>query len=179
MPRTPTRAASTRKPDESAPARSSNEAAPMPHAGAAPVKSAKSNKAAKAPKAPKAPKASGASKAPQATKAPKAAKRAAKTMTRGAAGQLRRSAKARAAAAPAAPAKPVRIKLIRDSFTMPKPDFELIGSLKQRALSLGREVKKSELLRAGLRAMAGLGDGAFLSAVAAVPRLKTGRPHHK
>ena len=75
--------------------------------------------------------------------------------------------------------KPERLKLIRDSFTMPKPDFELIGKLKQRALGQGREVKKSELLRAGLRSLTALTDTAFLSAVEAVPRLKTGRPHER
>ena len=76
-------------------------------------------------------------------------------------------------------AKPERLKMVRDSFTMPKPDFELIGTLKERALVMGREVKKSELLRAGLRSLAALPGPGFLSAVEAVPRLKTGRPHQK
>jgi hypothetical protein len=79
----------------------------------------------------------------------------------------------------AAAPKHERLKIVRDSFTMPKPDFELIGTLKQRALVMGREVKKSELLRAGLRSLAALPGPAFLSAVEAVPRLKTGRPHQK
>ncbi len=69
--------------------------------------------------------------------------------------------------------------LVRDSFTMPKADFELIGALKQRALKQGHEVKKSELLRAGLHALADSSEAAFTSAVMAVPRLKTGRPHQK
>ena len=91
----------------------------------------------------------------------------------------RKTVSAGKGAAPESPVKQERVKLIRDSFTMPKPDFELIGSLKQRALALGREVKKSELLRAGLHALSAQSDGAFTSAVSAVPRLKTGRPHHK
>jgi hypothetical protein len=82
-------------------------------------------------------------------------------------------------AATAGAAKSERVKLVRDSFTMPKPDFDLIEALKQRAIKQGREVKKSELLRAGLHALAALGDPAFVAAVAAVPRLKTGRPHQK
>ena len=72
-----------------------------------------------------------------------------------------------------------RVKLVRDSFAMPKADFELIGSLKQRSLKQGREVKKSELLRAGLHALVALSDTAFSAAVVAIPRLKTGRPHQK
>ena len=80
---------------------------------------------------------------------------------------------------PAAEAKPERVKLVRDGFTMPKADYELIAALKARALRLGQEVKKSELLRAGLHLLAGADDAGFGVAVAAVPRLKTGRPHQK
>ena len=72
-----------------------------------------------------------------------------------------------------------RATLVRDSFTMPKADFELLGSLKQRALKLGHEVKKSELLRAGLHALAASSEASFSAAVVAVPRLKTGRPRQK
>jgi hypothetical protein len=89
------------------------------------------------------------------------------------------AAPAQAPKAAAAPAKAERVKLVRDSFTMPKADFEMIDLLKQRALKQGREVKKSELLRAGLHALAALGETSFGAAVAAVPRLKTGRPHQK
>ena len=48
--------------------------------------------------------------------------------------------------------------------------------LKQRALGAGREIKKSELLRAGLKVLAGLSDSALRSALQAVPSIKTGRP---
>jgi len=71
------------------------------------------------------------------------------------------------------------MKLVRDSFTMPKADFEQIDVLKRRAIAQGREVKKSELLRAGLHVLAAFDDKAFVAAVAAVPRLKTGRPNQK
>jgi hypothetical protein len=48
--------------------------------------------------------------------------------------------------------------------------------LKQRALGLQHSTKKSEILRAGLKLMSSLNDKAFLSALANVPALKTGRP---
>ena len=67
-------------------------------------------------------------------------------------------------------------KLVRDSFTFPAADYALFGSLKQRALKAGHEVKKSELLRAGLAALAELSDSALLTAVQAIDRLKPGRP---
>ncbi|WP_240635957.1 hypothetical protein [Caldimonas tepidiphila] len=86
-----------------------------------------------------------------------------------------------AAALPAAPsgevpAKPAKLKLVRDSFTIPRAEYETISALKARALKLERSVKKSELLRAGLMLLAGLDDAALLRAVDAVPPLKTGRP---
>ena len=51
-----------------------------------------------------------------------------------------------------------RPKLVRDSFTMPESDYLKIKSLKNRCLKLGIEMKKSELLRAGLLALEALED---------------------
>ena len=65
---------------------------------------------------------------------------------------------------------------MRDSFTIPKIEYKVLQDSKDRAAALGRPVKKSELLRAGLKALAGMGDAAFVAALAAVPALKTGRP---
>jgi hypothetical protein len=66
--------------------------------------------------------------------------------------------------------------LVRDSYTIPAAEYEALLQLKQRCLALGHPAKKSELLRAGLKALAGLGDAALLKAARAVPALKTGRP---
>ena len=81
--------------------------------------------------------------------------------------------KAPAAAAPAVPAKP---KLVRDSFTIPKPEYLVLDSLKLRAAGLARPVKKSELLRAGIKALQAMSDRSLLAALNGVPSLKTGRP---
>jgi len=67
-------------------------------------------------------------------------------------------------------------KLIRDSFTIPKAEYEVFESLKQRATKLGQTPKKSELLRAGLKALSSMNDKNFLLSLAAVPAIKTGRP---
>ena len=72
--------------------------------------------------------------------------------------------------------KPKKPKLVRDSFTIPKSEYAVIEALKLRAAKLGRPAKKSEVLRAGVQALAGMGDAAFLAAVGAVPVVKTGRP---
>ena len=80
-----------------------------------------------------------------------------------------------AAAAPKAE-KPKKPKLVRDSFTIPKIEYKVLQDSKDRAAALGRPVKKSELLRAGLKALASMSDAAFVAALGAVPALKTGRP---
>jgi len=67
-------------------------------------------------------------------------------------------------------------RVIRDSFTMPVGDYELIGVLKTRCIGLGIAVKKSELLRAGLHALARISDESLAQVVCAVESVKTGRP---
>ena len=67
-------------------------------------------------------------------------------------------------------------KLVRDSFTIPKAEYSVIDDLKQRAGKLSSPVKKSELLRAGIKALAAMSDTAFLTALKLVPAIKTGRP---
>ncbi len=67
-------------------------------------------------------------------------------------------------------------KLIRDSFTIPKAEYVVIEALKERAGKLSRAAKKSELLRAGIKALAAMSDANLLSALNAVPTIKTGRP---
>ena len=73
----------------------------------------------------------------------------------------------------------LRVKLVRDSFTMPREDFDLIAQLKARALDFKRPAKKSELLRAGLQVLAALPDAKLHAALDALRPLKAGRPKHK
>ena len=67
-------------------------------------------------------------------------------------------------------------KLVRDSFTIPKPEYMVLDDLKQRSAKIGNSAKKSELLRAGIKALAAMTDAAFKAALNAVPTIKTGRP---
>jgi len=82
-----------------------------------------------------------------------------------------------AAALTAQPLK--KDKLIRDSFTLPREDFELIAALKDRALDFKRPTKKSELLRAGLQVLASLDQAKLRTALDALRPLKAGRPKNK
>ena len=72
--------------------------------------------------------------------------------------------------------KAKKTKMVRDSFTFPKDEYAVLDALKLRAAKLGNPVKKTELLRAGVKAIAALTDTALLTVLAAVPTIKTGRP---
>ena len=70
----------------------------------------------------------------------------------------------------------VKVKVVRDSFTMPQVDYGLIAEIKQKALKSGLHVKKSELLRAGLQALSKLNTAQLKQAVNSLEKIKTGRP---
>jgi len=67
-------------------------------------------------------------------------------------------------------------KLVRDSFTIPKAEYLVLDELKQRATKLMSPVKKTELIRAGIKALAAMSDTTYLAAIKVVPVIKTGRP---
>jgi hypothetical protein len=74
------------------------------------------------------------------------------------------------------PAPEERAKLVRDGFTMPEADYALIAQLKHRLHDAKREAKKSELLRAGLQALALLTPKDLAAALDRLAPVKTGRP---
>ena len=141
---------------------------------------------AKKPAAPATTVAKVAAKAPAKTETKPAAKAAPKAAPKAAAKPAAKVA-VKAAIKPAvkAVAKPkveknVKLKkpkLVRDSFTIPKAEYTVLDDLKQRAAKLASSVKKSELIRAGIKALAAMTDAAFMAAVKVVPTIKTGRPY--
>lgn len=72
--------------------------------------------------------------------------------------------------------KASKVKMERDSFTMPKEEYAQISTLKKRLEVVGQPAKKSELLRAGLKLLAAMDDAALKATLASVPVIKTGRP---
>lgn len=69
-----------------------------------------------------------------------------------------------------------KIKLVRDSFTIPKNEYITLADLKLRSARLGRQAKKSEVLRAGIEALNKMSDAVFSAALDAIPSLKAGHP---
>lgn len=93
----------------------------------------------------------------------------------------RKSAPAKAVVKPAKKQKKEKkaegkVKVVRDSFTMPQADYDLIAELKLKAQTVDLHAKKSELLRAGLRLLSKLSAAQLKRAVAGLEKIKTGRP---
>lgn len=97
------------------------------------------------------------------------------------------AAKSAAKAQPAAPAakrpkvkepkiKESKVKVVRDSFTMPQGEYLKIAEIKEAASKAGVPVKKSEVLRAGLKALAAMSPAQLKVALAGLEKIKTGRP---
>ena len=164
------------------------KAAPTSAQAAPTAKAVPAQTPARAPAAKK--RASAAPARKPAAKQPVAAKKAAPARTAAA----KTVAKPQAAAPAAASAKPAaaptaaaalaagklakdkKPKMVRDSVTIPKAEYLVLEAMKQRAAQLKVTVKKTELIRAGMKHLATLPDAVFLAAIAAVPSLKTGRP---
>lgn len=67
-------------------------------------------------------------------------------------------------------------KVIRDSFTIPDAEYELISKIKRRCMKAGIGANKSEVLRAGLAALDALPDRELARLFQGLTRVKTGRP---
>ena len=65
---------------------------------------------------------------------------------------------------------------MRDSFTMPQNEYQIIAVIKAACLKDGLHVKKSEVLRAGLKVLAELGDAQLKRVLKGLEKIKTGRP---
>jgi len=69
-------------------------------------------------------------------------------------------------------AAPKKVKFVRDSFSFPVHEHALLADMKRRALKLGKEIKKSEILRAGIVHLASLADSALVTVLGKVERVK-------
>jgi hypothetical protein len=66
--------------------------------------------------------------------------------------------------------------VIRDSFTMPAADYELLAILQERCMKAGKNVNKSEIVRAGLQTLAKLAVHDLANAFSDVKKVRPGRP---
>lgn len=73
-------------------------------------------------------------------------------------------------------AKEKKVKLVRDSFTMPETEYAEIALLKKRCLDAGVSAKKSEILRAAIAGLSKMSDASVIAAIRKLKVIKTGRP---
>ena len=66
--------------------------------------------------------------------------------------------------------KPVKVKMVKDTFSMPAKDYALLTQLKKASQRTGLKVKKGELLRAGLRLLAKLEPDDLDQAIALIKK---------
>lgn len=72
--------------------------------------------------------------------------------------------------------KQTKQKVVRDSFTMPENEYRILSEIKKKCLAGGIDVKKSELLRAGLQSLAGMSQAALKKQLSKLAEIKIGRP---
>jgi hypothetical protein len=68
-------------------------------------------------------------------------------------------------------------KVVRDSFTMPQSEYLKIAEIKELCLKAGLQVKKSEVLRAGVIALCAMSEAQLNRTMSALDKIKTGRPN--
>ena len=90
------------------------------------------------------------------------------------------SSKMKAGMAPKQAAKKMKKehkeKIVRDSFTMPQSEYRKIAEIKETCLKAGMHVKKSEVLRAGLKALCEKKDAQLMQSLRGLEKIRTGRP---
>lgn len=72
--------------------------------------------------------------------------------------------------------KAKKMKLVRDSFTMPEAEYEALAEIKKACIRSGRAVKKSELLRVAVSALRKMDVAEIGRALDALTPVKAGRP---
>lgn len=78
------------------------------------------------------------------------------------------------------PKKEPKAKMVRDSFSMPKTEYRKIAEIKGACLEAGLRVKKSAVLRAGLKVLGEMNAAQLKRAIAGLEMVKPVRPkNHK
>jgi hypothetical protein len=72
--------------------------------------------------------------------------------------------------------KAKKVKLVRDSFTMPGHEYQVLQDIKKAALKAGIELKKSDLLRIGVSMLKNFSITQLDKARATLTKLRAGRP---
>ena len=72
--------------------------------------------------------------------------------------------------------KPKKPKLVRDSFTIPADEYQILTTVKKQLIAEGFEVKKTEVLRIALALLSKTKDSTVKRHLNSLQKLKVGRP---
>jgi hypothetical protein len=72
--------------------------------------------------------------------------------------------------------RPEKQRLVRDSFTIPKLEYQILVDTKKSLIKSGVEVRKTELIRVGLLLIGKTSAAVLKKHLASLQKLKSGRP---
>ena len=70
-------------------------------------------------------------------------------------------------------------RLIRDSFTIPEDEYQVLVATKKRIIKSGLEVRKTEIVRIGLALVGKVGLAELKKHLGALKKLQSGGPKRK
>ncbi len=76
----------------------------------------------------------------------------------------------------AAKVKPKKDKLIRDSFTIPESEYNVLADIKKSCLNAAVDVKKSQLIRIAIAQLSSMSVPKLSAALKSLAVVQTGRP---
>lgn len=106
------------------------------------------------------------------TKVPSAAKKAVKPVVKSA---VRKPVNTTPEPAAKKPEKKSKVKIVRN-FSMPQAEYRKIADIKEACLKAGLQVKKSEVLRAGLKVLGKMDGEQLKLAIMELGKIKAGLP---
>lgn len=74
--------------------------------------------------------------------------------------------------------EPKAEKVVRDGYSIPREDHELLGRLAETAMRQGRNIGKSGIIRLGIRLLAGLPEDQLIELTSRLPRVPTAKRRH-
>jgi len=72
--------------------------------------------------------------------------------------------------------KALKDKTVHDSFSMPKTEYLKIAEIKEACLKAGLHIRKSEILRAGLKALGEMSQSKLEATLAELGKVKAAHP---
>ena len=74
--------------------------------------------------------------------------------------------------------KEPKVKKVHDTFSMPQTEHQKIAEIKEKCLEAGLQVKKNQVLRAGLKALLEMNEAQLKRAITQLKKTRAGHPEN-